>query len=452
MKALKKALATTLSGIMLFGLVACNGGTSNTSDAAKETGGSEAQTDAGESQKTDAAETDADKTEADTSKEAGSGEAVKLTVWSPSDDVADASGAWLIKEAESFEAENPQWDLTFEYGEAGEGEARDKVLKDVQAAADVYMYANDQINDLIAGNALARLGGEAEAYVKETNDPSLVESVSVDGKIYGIPFTTNTWFMYYDTSVFSEDDIKSLDTMLEKGKVAFPLKDSWYLASFYLANGGTMFGDGKDNEAGINFGGEAGAQVTEYLVDLVANKNFVVDGDGLGKTGLKDKSVNAVFSGSWDFLEIKEALGENLGIAQLPTAKIGGSDKQLLSFGGTKVIGVNPNAKNMEVAVAFAKWITRPEAQQSKYDLRNIIPTHMELLKDPKMQEDALVLAQNNTMTNTSFLQPFVPNMGAYWEPATNFGTAIANGEVTKDNAAERTEEFNNQLNSSGVN
>ena len=29
--------------------------------------------------------------------------------------------------------------------------------------------------------------------------------------------------MYYDKRVFSEDDVKSLDTMLTKGKVSFPL-------------------------------------------------------------------------------------------------------------------------------------------------------------------------------------------------------------------------------------
>ena len=49
-------------------------------------------------------------------------------------------------------------------------------------------------------------------------------------------FTTNTWFMYYNKKTFTEDDVKSLDTMLEKGKVSFPLTNSWYIAAFYLVN------------------------------------------------------------------------------------------------------------------------------------------------------------------------------------------------------------------------
>ena len=211
----KKLTATVLGGALLFGLAAC-GGTTTTTTAAPGTTAAPAAT----------------TTAAPATTAAPEAKDVTMLVWSPADDVADAQGAWLKKETEAFAKANPQWNITWEFGEAGEGEARDKVLKDVDAAGDVYMYANDQINDLIAGNALARLGGEAEAYVKNTNAESVASSVTVDDKVYGIPFTTNTWFMYYDTSVFSEEDIKSLDTMLEKGKVSFPLRNSWYLASF----------------------------------------------------------------------------------------------------------------------------------------------------------------------------------------------------------------------------
>ena len=82
--------------------------------------------------------------------------------------------------------------------------------------------------------------------------------------------------MYYDKSVFTEDDVKNLDTMLEKGKVGFPLSNSWYIASFYVANGCTLFGaDGGDAAAGFDFSGDKAVAVTNYLVDLVANPNFV---------------------------------------------------------------------------------------------------------------------------------------------------------------------------------
>ena len=47
--------------------------------------------------------------------------------------------------------------------------------------------------------------------------------------------------------------ILSGDAMLAKAPVAFPLTNSWYLASFYVANGCTLFGaDGTNNAAGID--------------------------------------------------------------------------------------------------------------------------------------------------------------------------------------------------------
>ena len=93
--------------------------------------------------------------------------------------------------------------------------------------------------------------------------------------------------MYYDKSVFSEEDVKNLDTMLEKGVVSFPFTNSWYLPSFYIGNGCTLFEDGTVEEAGVDFTGEKAYEVTDYLIDLLANPNFVVDADGSGMAGLR---------------------------------------------------------------------------------------------------------------------------------------------------------------------
>ncbi|MBQ8639178.1 MAG: extracellular solute-binding protein [Lachnospiraceae bacterium] len=381
-------------------------------------------------------------------------EEITLTVWGPAEDQSSENGAWLKKWCQAFDNEHPEYAITFEYGVCSEGDAGKTVVQDPSASADVYFYANDQINTLIDAGALAQLGGDAEAYVKETNSEAIVKSVTVEDEygegIYGIPFTTNTWFMFYDTSVYSEEDIKSLDTMLEKGKVAFPIQNSWYIASFFVANGGTMFGeDGTDEEAGIDFGGDKGVAVTNYLIDLVANENFVVD-DGDDIAGIGD-TISACFSGSWDYGVISEALGENFGAAKLPSITIDGEEKQLKAFAGSKAIGVNAMSENMKVAVELAMYLGSAEAQADHYELRSIIPCNTELLADEEVQKDAMVVAQNSTFDETSIMQPFVGKMADYWTPAENFGKSIVNGEVTKENAAEMVEEFNTSLNSSVI-
>lgn len=376
---------------------------------------------------------------------------VQLLVWSPSEDQSEESGQWLQTMCDQFNAAHPEWNITFEYGVCPEGEAKATVTQDVEGAADVYMFANDNLTALVAANAIAELGGETASYVQDTNSQAIVDSVSIDGSIYGVPYTTNTWFMYYNTSIFSEDDVKNLDTMLTKSKVGFPLTNSWYIASYFVANGCTLFGDGTDNEAGIDFGGDKAVAVTEYLVNLVNNANFVNDGAGEGLAGLRDGSVGAMFSGSWDYSAVKEALGDNFGATSLPTITINGEDKQMMAFAGSKAIGVNPTSDNMAVAVALAKYLGSAEAQLAHYQLRGIVPCNTELLADEAISSDALVVAQNATFDSTSIIQPFVDGMGNYWSPAENFGKSLINGEVTLDNAADKTAALTDALNSDGL-
>lgn len=376
----------------------------------------------------------------------------KLTVWGSAEDQAEENGKWLQTMCEQFNSEHPEWDITFEYGVCSEQDAGKTIPQDPSNSGDVYFFANDQLQTLIDANAIAKLGGETADYVKNTNSSSIVNSVTVDGNIYGIPFTTNTWFMYYDKSKFTQDDIKSLDKMLEKDKVAFNITEGWYMSSFFLANGCTYFGsNGTDAKAGIDLSGDKGANAAKALVSLVNNPNFVNDAQGVGIAGLRDGSVGAFFSGSWDYKSVKEILGDNFGAVSLPTVKIGGTDKQLKAFAGSKAIAVNPNCKYQQIAVALAKYLGGKEAQQKHYDLRNVIPCNTELLKTDKIKNDVLIKAQNDTIDKTSIIQPTLTQMNDYWAPAQNFAKSIVNGEITSDNAATKTDEFYKLINSSVV-
>lgn len=376
----------------------------------------------------------------------------KLTVWGNAEDQAEENGKWLQTMCEQFNSEHPEWDITFEYGVCSEQDAGKTIPQDPSNSGDVYFFANDQLQTLIDANAIAKLGGETADYVKNTNSSNIVNSVTVDGNIYGIPFTTNTWFMYYDKSKFTQDDIKSLDKMLEKDKVAFNITEGWYMSSFFLANGCTYFGsNGTDAKAGIDLSGDKGADATKALVSLVNNPNFVNDAQGVGIAGLRDGSVGAFFSGSWDYKSVKEILGDNFGAVSLPTVKIGGTDKQLKAFAGSKAIAVNPNCKYQQIAVALAKYLGGKEAQQKHYDLRNVIPCNTELLKTDKIKNDVLIKAQNDTIDKTSIIQPTLTQMNDYWAPAQNFAKSIVNGEITSDNAATKTDEFYKLINSSVV-
>lgn len=382
---------------------------------------------------------------------AGQAEQVRLMVWSPSEDQSKDSGQWLQTCCERFAQMHPEWDITFVYGVADEAGSAGAVSQDPEASADVFFYANDNLTTMTDAKALAKIGGKYAEEIKRTNTETIVSSVTMDGDIYGVPFTSNTWYMYYDKRVFSEEDVKNLDTMLEKGVVAFPLTNSWYTPAFYFGNGCTLFGDGTQEELGAQFGGEAGTEVTQYLVQLSQNPNFRIDADGSGLAGLRDGSVNAMFTGSWDAAAIQEILGENMGVAALPAYTLNGEEKQMYSFLGSKAVGVNTNTKYMVQAVELAMYLGSAEAQRLHFELRNVIPCNTDLNSDPEIMSDPVVRAQNDTAQRTSKIQPILAQMSNCWVPVENMGKAIRNGSVTIENADEQTQAMNEAMNSDGI-
>lgn len=379
-------------------------------------------------------------------------EKVRLMVWSPSEDQSKDSGEWLQTCCEAFADAHPEWDITFVYGVMDEASAGEQVAQDPDASADVFMYANNSLEPMRNADALVRFGGKYREQIEATNSQDVLDTLIMDDNLYGIPFTTNLWYMYYDKSVFSEEDIKNLDTMLEKGVVSFPFVNSWYLPAFYIGNGCTLFGeDGKDEAAGVDFGGENAVEVTNYLIDLAQNPNFKIDDLGSGIAGLRDGSINAIFSGSWDANAVKEALGDNMGVAALPTYTLNGEEKQMYAYAGTKAIGVNTHSDYMVQAIELAIWLGNAESQRLHYELRQVVPCNTELLQEEDIQKDELVMAQNTTFSDTSIIQPLVNQMNNCWTPVENMGKGIRNGSVTHENAQEQTEQMNEAMNSDGI-
>lgn len=362
-----------------------------------------------------------------------------LKVAAPSEDQKDGAN-WLKEQCDKFNEEHPNWDLTFEYVSMGEDKAGETVKQDPTVAPDVYMYATDQIKDLVACNGIMPVVGDLATYVKDTNSEQIVKNVTYNGNIYGVPYTANCWFMYYDKRVFTEDDVKSLNKMLEKGKVDLKISDSWYVEAFFLAAGCTIGGD--DNPS-ISLGGDNGAKAAQLLVDLYATGNLSSNG---GVSGLGD-TVNAVFSGSWDLANAREALGENLGIAAKPEVTFAdGSTGQLSGFASAKAIGINPNCKNQKVAVELAKFLSGESAQKARYEARGVIPCNTALQEDDSIKNDEAFVAQNKAYEQ-DMIQPFWIVDADYWAQAEAFGKAVVSGEVTKSNAAEKADAMNKAMN-----
>ena len=376
-----------------------------------------------------------------------------ITVWASAKDQSEAN-PWLQKQCEAFAAAHPNWDITFVYGVCEVSNASTKVGANPSGAADVYCYSNESLDDLLSAGAIMELTGDNASFVKNNFGKTYVDSVTKNGKVYGVPYDSNTYFMYYNKSIYSSEDVKSLETMLQKGKVMYPISNSWYLPAFFMATGAEFFNGVNDNNGSINLGSDNGLSAVNYMIDLVENPNFE-DGDFAYAydTGLADGTIAATFGGAWDYNNAKTALGSNLGVAALPTINVNGKVCQLTNFSGAQVYGVNAKTKYPEVATALAIYLGSESAQLARFEARGTNTTEIGMFTIPALNSvvtklnDPVVNTVSQVYQNCSVVQPYCEKMNNWWTSASEFGVAIADGTITHENAAEKIAEFYNAIN-----
>ena len=140
-----------------------------------------------------------------------------------------------------------------------------------------------------------------------------------------------------------------------------------------------------------------------------------------------------------------EITDETRIVAALPTITVDGAACQLKNFSGSKAWGVKATTEYPEVATALALYLAGESAQQARYEARGTIPALNSMTTI--LADDPVVTAISEVYANCSILQPTCPNMGNWWTPAANMGTELNAGDITHDNAAEKTEAFNNAVN-----
>jgi arabinogalactan oligomer/maltooligosaccharide transport system substrate-binding protein len=368
---------------------------------------------------------------------------VNLTV-SGSDTEIEAGG-WIETEEAAFEKTQPGLTINWKNITINEGDTGTTIPKDPSTAPNVYMFAQDQLGALVKANAIGELSTTGVDQIKKQNAQNVIDSVTYNGKQYGIPFTGNTWFMYYNKSKIT--DPTDLDAMLKQGVVSFPMSNSWNSPAFYMGAGATLFGaDGTDETAAPT--GFDNVDVTTYLVNLMKNPNyFEDDGSGAAKNGLKDGSVDVFFSGTWDGAEVKTDLGDNFAVTIDPSFTVNGTKYQMKPFAGSKDVAYNPAASSdpttQKAAALFAMFLGDTDSQLTNYKLSGTVPSDTSLATNADIAADPVAQAQYKQMDPAnSVLQPVWPAMNnAFWAPFTTFSTNIVNGTITVDNAAQQVKD-----------
>lgn len=407
----KKVLALGLVGAMAISMAACGKTSSSTNNGGSGNSGT-------------------------------SNETVSLRVWGGEEDQN------LLKElVEKFKTTYPDQKFNIEIGVESEATAKDTILTDVEAAADVFAFASDQIVDLNNAKALANIedmdsalqnyAKKSIADVKAANGEGSVEAASVDGKLMAFPMTGgNGYFLYYDSSVISEEDAATWDTLLAAAdkagkKVGMTLASGWYNASFFYGAGFTT-GLNDDGTTAIDFNGTSkdgytGVQVTQSMLNIASNKAFMAIADGDISNQIAGGTLAAVISGTWDAENAQKVFGDGYAATKLPTYTLDGKQVQQGSVSGYKFIGVNAYSKNVGWATVLAEFLTNEESQATRFEQRQLAPTNKNVAASDEVSKN-VAIAASAAQDAYGVVQAV---SAKYWDPTKTFGEMIAQGSLS---------------------
>ena len=371
-----------------------------------------------------------------TAKTAGYAKDAKLKIWGSQEDQDMLKGI-----IEDFKADNPEAaDWNIETAVVSAADAKNEVLKDPTVAADIFEFASDQIAELQSAGALYRITKNKDKIIADNVENS-VEAATIDGEMYGYPNTSNSFFMYYDKSKYTEEEVKSLDTMLAKDlgagitNFSMDLDNGWYSSAFFFGAGCTLFGEDGTDPKQCDFNNEKGVLVGDYLLDLCTNPKVKNQDDALLLASFKEGKLGASLTGTWNAAALEESLGDNFGVATVPTITLeDGTEVSPSTIVNFNLYGINAQTKYPAEAMLLAEYLTSEKCQKTRFEVRNSAPTNKKLAADTELLSTSPAVEVLSKQVETSTVQPSIPQIANFWSPMEAFGQDCIAKAVTKDN------------------
>jgi len=329
---------------------------------------------------------------------------MKIKVWvSETEGVAD-----LFKQQIKAFAKEYGVKINAKIQGVSEGQAAAEMLKDVDAGADIFCFAQDQLARLVQGGAIGQLGQAASEYVITNNDAGSVSAVTFgtgeDEKLYAYPMTSdNGLFMFYDKSAVSETQAQTLEGIMSAcqttgKKISWKLNDIWHSAGFFFGAGCTSTWETDDDGNFISvtddFNSDKGFAAAKAMRTLL---NSDVYAGAYGGAADFDAAIPSavVISGTWDTKTAKDILGNDFAAAKLPTYTVDGHTYQTGSFSGFKLMGVKPQTdpERSGILHKLAQYLTGAECSEQRFDQFGWGPSNKAVQQMEKVQKDEALAA-----------------------------------------------------------
>ncbi len=325
-----------------------------------------------------------------------------------------------------------------------EAESATQMLTDVDAGADIFCFAQDQFARCVQGGALGRLGNKAAEFVVNNNTEGSVKAVTSGKAYYAYPLTAdNGYFMYYDKRVITDEShLGSLEQLVqdcEAAKRNFSMETDtsfWYGASFFFATGckseWTTDDKGKFTSVDDTFNSDDGLIAMRGMQRLVKSDYHLSSSDTADLTAGTPSAI--LVSGTWAYSKAVEALGENLGCAELPSFTVDGKSYHMGSYSGNKLMGIKPqsDAKRSSVLNNLAQYLTGEECQKERFEQFSWGPSNKVVAESDDVKNNKALSAlykQNQYSTPQGQIH------GSWWDIAKVLGNVAKDADLDDTDA-----------------
>jgi arabinogalactan oligomer/maltooligosaccharide transport system substrate-binding protein len=269
-------------------------------------------------------------------------------------------------------------------------------------------------------------------------------AITYNGTAYGYPLSAETYALFYNKDLISEneipktwDDLKTYSENFNKpGKRPFMMDvgNAYYSIIFTTLNGNRLFGSSGTDLAHTNLNTAAAVTGMTFYQSLAsvlkapAADLATSQCDGAFAAG----NVAIYISGPWNVQNFLNA-GINIGIAPLPS--LPGESTPAASFSGTRVMFVSAYSKYPDEANAFGAFLVTPEMQQLRAKITNTLPS-----TDVPVSDNPYAAGFIEQL-NYAFPMPSIPPMAKFWDAmnaasANIWGGAAVQAELNAADAA----------------
>lgn len=356
---------------------------------------------------------------------------------------------WGDEPEETFQAFEEEHGVTIEVVEDVYAESLPDLRIDGPGGTgpDVFAMPHADVGTAVTEGLLYQL--DVPEDVLNTYNEIALQSQTVEGDVYGIPYAVETTLLFYNRDLVSDDELPetldewydfSVDMVNNTDDYGFlALWDQIYYAQSIMSGyGGYVFGqdeEGNYDVMDVGLNNSAAIEAAEYIQQFYAEEVFpsgIIGEQGIDTLdGLfSEGRVAAVISGPWNVGPYADA-GINYGVAPLPFVSEG---ERMSSFLGAKGYHVSTYSQHPELAQELILFLTNEENALARYEEYGEIPAVESLVENPVIADNEASQAMAEQSLYSELL-PGIPAMNEVWGPIDSALQTIAIGSAEPENA-----------------